>query len=200
MSVVFNPRDLVEGPVRLYLGKSVLDAGFPSPPANSVAFGAAWPAGWRAPGYTSRDPLSFGGLSGERTPVFSGQQKGQISSYMGEVSESVSFKLLSRTMQNLKDLANRGVLSQVAPGAGTYGEIRIVWSDTPNAQMALGIEAYGTQGRIFRAYYPVGSFSITDAITYGYGADQASSGIAATFTAEGGPDNPPQWWEILPAL
>lgn len=198
MSAVFNPRDLVEGPVRLWEGPPITTVGAPAPPANTVLFGQNWPAGWRNPGYTSRDPLQFGGLSSERTPVLSGQQRGQIASFSNEISEVVSFRVMSRTMANLQRFAGRGTLSQVAAGVGTYGEIRIIWDDTPPAQRALGIEGYGTNGRVFRAYYPVGSFAITDAIPYGFGADNAQAGMAITFTAEGGPDNPVQWWEVLP--
>ncbi len=196
----FDARDLVEGPVRLYVAKNKLDVTAPIPPANTVLFGAAWPVGWRSLGYSSRDPIQFGGLSGERTPVYSGQQRGQIASYMGEISETVALRIMSRTMQNIRQLANRGILSTIAAASGVPGEIRIVWSDQPNEQVALGIEAYGVQGRIFRAYYPVGSFSVNDTMGYGFGADNAAAGLAATFTAEGGPDYVPEWWEVLPAL
>lgn len=200
MSSPFNARDLVEGPVRLYVAKNKLDPTAPVPPANTVAFGGAWPAGWRSLGYSSRDPINFGGLSGDRTPVYSGQQRGQIASFMGEITETVALKILTRTFDNIRQLANRGILSTIAAGSGTPGEYRIVWSDQVNEQVALGIEGYGAQGRIFRAYYPIGSFAITDNLPYGFGADNAAAGITATFTAEGGPDNVPNWWEVIPAL
>lgn len=198
MSAVFNPRDLVEGPLRIWEAAPITAVGAPAPAANTDAFGANWPAGWRNPGYTSRDPIQFNGLSAEKTPVYSGQQRGQIASFSGEVQETVTFRVMSRTMQNLSRFAGRGTLSQINAGTTTPGEIRVVWDDTPPEQRALGLEGYGTNGRVFRAYYPAGSFAITDAIPYGFGADNASAGMAITFTAEGGPDNPVNWWEVLP--
>jgi hypothetical protein len=194
----FNSADLVESPRRVYIGKAATATIPAAPPANTAVFGGPH-TGWRLLGYTSREPLSLGAPSAERTPILSGEQRGQVRSVMGEVNESVSFRILSRTMQNIKEMAGRGILSQIAAGVGTPGETKITWSDQPDEQVALLIEAYGTQGRLWRAYYPVGMFAITDALQIGYGPDAMQSGIAVTFTAEGGPDNPPWWKEIIPA-
>lgn len=200
MSVALDPRDLPEGPRRVYIGPSVFDVGYPGEPANTVAFGGTMPAGYRLLGYTARDALQIGSPSAERTAIYSGEARGQIRSVMGEVLETVTFRILSRTLQNIKDMAGRGELSQIAAGSGTPGEIRYTLTDTENDLLCLLIEGPGTQGRVFRAHYPAGAFSINEAIGLGIGADAAQSGIAVTFTNEGGPDNPPAWWEILPAL
>lgn len=198
---VYNPRDLVEGPLRLWEAAPANAVGAPAPPLNTAGtFGSNWPAGWRNPGYTSRDPLQFGGLSSERTAVFSGQQRGQVASFAGEVNENVTFRVMTRTLENLSRFAGRGTLSQINAGSGTPGEIRVTWEDTPPEQRALGLEGYGTNGRLFRAYYPIGTFAITDNVPYGFGAENAQAGMAVTYSAEGGPDYPAEWWEVLPAL
>lgn len=193
-----DSRDLVESARRVWIAKAANDLTAPAPPAIDTAFGAAKPAGWRLLGYTARDPLQLGAPSAEKTPVYSGEARGQVASFMGDINETVSFRILSRTMQNIYDMAGRGELSQIAAGPGTHGEIRYKMTDAMNDQMSLLIEAYGTRKRLFRAYYPVGSFAITDAIQIGYGADAAGSGLVVTFTAEGGPDYPVEWVEILP--
>jgi hypothetical protein len=194
----FNSADLVESPRRVFIGKSALDDTPSVAPANDAEFGGPH-TGWRLLGYTAREPLTLGSPSAERTPIYSGEQRGQIRSVMGDITETVAFRILSRTMQNIKEMAGRGVLTQVAAGAGTEGETKITWTDSPDEQVALLIEAYGTQGRLFRAYYPVGTFAITDGLQIGYGEGPMNAGIAVTFTAEGGPDNPPWWKEIIPA-
>ena len=198
MSAALDPRDLPEGPRRVYIGPSVFDVGYPGIPANTVGFGGTMPAGYRLIGYTARDPLTLGAPSAERTPIYSGEGRGQIKSIMGEILETVTFRILSRTLQNIKDMAGRGELSQVAAGPGTHGEVRYTLSDTESDLLCLLIEGPGTQGRIFRAHYPAGMFAITEGIGLGIGADAAQSGIAVTFTNEGGPENPPEWWEIIP--
>lgn len=196
--VAFDPRDLPEGARRVYVGPSVFDPSYPGMPANTVLFGGTMPAGLRLLGYTARDALQLGSPSAERTPIYSGEQRGQITSVMGEIQETVTFKILSRTLQNIRDMAGRGELSEIAAGSSTPGEIRYRLTDTENELMCLLIEGPGTQGRLFRAFYPAGMFAITDAIQIGIGADAKQSGIMVTFTNEGGPDNPPEWWEVIP--
>lgn len=195
-----DSRDLSESVRRVWIAPAANLAGAPVPPANTVALGGPMPAGWRHVGYTAREPLVLGSPSAEKTPVYSGEQRGQIASFMGEVSETVTFRILSRTMQNIKDMAGRGELSQIAAGSGTPGEIRYKLTDAASDQTQLLIEWINTRGRLARAHYPVGSFSITDGLQIGLGADVAGSGLAVTFTAEGGPSYPVAWWEVLPAL
>ncbi len=193
-----DSRDLTEGVRRVWVAKARNDVTAPLPPANTVAFGGPMPAGWRLVGYTARDPLNLGSPSADRNPVYSGEARGQVASYMAEVNEIVTFRIISRTMQNIKDMAGRGELSQIAPGVSTYGEIRFKLSDVVNDQMSMLVEGFGTRKRLFRAYYPVGQFGITDNIQIGLGADVAGQGLAVQFTNEGGPDWPAEWWEVLP--
>lgn len=190
----FDPTQIVSGPLYLWLGKSALDVAPDVLPADSTAFGGAWGGNWRNLGWTTPDGFAAGGLSQEQTPVNSAQQRPAVTYLAGNAAETVAFSLIEATLQNIKDMAGRGVLATVAAGAGTYGHIDLTFTDGTVNYVALGIEAFGLNGRPRRMIYPIGILSITGDLTQQFTQEMR---IPAQFQRAGGTTGDPKWRDIL---
>lgn len=190
----FDPTEIVSGPLYLYLGKSALDVAPDVLPADSTLFGAAWGGAWRNLGWSTPDGFAASGLSQEQTPVNTAQQRPAVTFLAGNAAEAVAFSLIQATLQNIKDMAGRGVLTTVAPGAGTYGHTDLKFSDSAIAYVALGIEAFGLNGRPRRMIYPIGMLSITGDLSQTFTQEMR---IPARFQRAGGAAGDPVWRDVL---
>ncbi len=195
----FDPRNIVEGPVRTLVGASALD---PTPsvlPADSTPFGAAWP-GWRELGFTTEDGVTFGGLTADRTPVMTGQQRAAVAHLSGNVAETVAFTMLEATLENIRQAAGRGVITSVAPSAPgsttpTFGHDQLEFTDSPVRYVALGVEGFGPNGQPRRMILPIVTLAINGDLNYRLGQPM---GVPVTAGRAGGPAGNPKWRQIIP--
>lgn len=190
----FDPKEVVSGPLYLFLGKSGLDTTPDVLPPDSTAFGAAWGGTWRNLGWSTPEGFAAAGLSQERAPVNTAQQRPAVTFLAGNAVESVGFSLIQATLQNIKDMAGRGVITTVAPGAGTYGHTQLKFSDSKIVYVALGIEAFGIDGRPRRMIYPIGLMSITGDLSQTFTQEMR---VPAQFQRAGGAAGDPVWRDIL---
>ena len=190
----FDPTEIVSGPLYLYLGKSALEATPDVLPADATLFGAAWGGTWRNLGWSTPDGFTAAGLSQEKSPVNTAQQRPAVTFLAGNAAETVGFTLIQATLQNIKDMAGRGQLTTVAAGAGTYGHTDLKFSDSAVAYVALGIEAFGLNGRPRRMIYPIGMMSVTGDLSQTFTQEMR---IPAQFMRAGGPTGDPVWRDIL---
>lgn len=190
-----DPRNIVEGAVRVFVGASALDTTPDVLPADTVAFGGSWTGTWRELGFTTEDGVTFGGLTADRTPVNTGQQRSAVAHLQGNVAETVSFTLLEATLENIKATAGRGVITTVAPGVGTYGHDELELKDQPVAYISVGIEGFGPNGQPRRMLYPIATISINGDVNYRQGQPM---GIPVQVSRSGGTNANPKWRDIKP--
>lgn len=182
-----DPTQITEGPIYALLGKSALDATPDVLPANAtpvISAGGNWGGTWRHLGFATEDGAAMGGLAPDMTPVPVSQQRGPATVLKGASAQTIGLTLLEMTPENLRDAMGQGSISSTAE------HDELLMSDDPTRFFALGIEAFGPQGKPLRIIYPVVTVSVSGDINLRWGVAQS---IPITATRAGGLEGRPRW-------
>lgn len=185
--VNLNPLQIVEGPVFALLGKSALDVSPDVLPADSVPFitaGGAWGGSWWNLGFLSDAGVNHGGLSAATTAVNSSQQRGSVTMTKGISTQTISFTMLEFSAMNLQAALGQGTIVSTT----TADDLEL--TDDPVKYYALGIEAFGPNGRPLRMIYPAVIPEITGPIDHRIGVVPM---MPVRFTRSGGRNANPHW-------
>lgn len=188
-------QNVIEGPVRVYLGAGASDDTPDTLPEEDDPIGT--PGGtWVSLGYTTRDGFAFGDLSPDRPPVESAQVREPIGYFPGNAAESVTFSLLETNIANVHRVSGRGTLTSDAAGSSTPGNVTLKWDDSIHDDVSLLIEGYGPEGEPRRYFMPQVRVQITGQTTHTIGAAMTLP-VTATRTSADGVDTDPVWQDVL---
>lgn len=188
MSAYLDPRNFAEGPVFALVGASAYEVAPDELPDDSEPFvylGGDWGGTWRLLGFATQDGISHGGLAPEQTPQMTSQQRNAASTIRGTRTPTVGLSLLEMTAENFAMAIGGANITDTA----TAEDVEI--SDEVAVQyVALGIEAFGPNGRPLRIIYPVMTVAITAEIVHTIGTNVV---LPVTFSRAGGVEGNPHW-------
>lgn len=182
-----NPLNIVEGPMFALLGQSALSITPDVLPADATPFisaGGSWGGTWVNLGFLDETGATHGGLAPASNPVNTSQQRGSVTIVKGIAAQTVSFNMYEVTAQNLQRALGSGTITST----GTADDLQM--TDDPVTYYALGIEAFGPNGKALRIIYPIVVPEITGNIVNRIG--QVTT-IPVRFTRAGGAAGQPRW-------
>lgn len=145
-----------------------------SGPADTVALGGSWPAGWVHYGFTEEGLT----LNWERdiTDHFVEEQSVSVFSTIGESTFSIEFEMAETTLENLVYALGGGSIATIAAGSGIVGKKTLTISETPTPY-AFGFEGRNQFGFFRRIIVPRGLFLGSLEVTYRRAEDKQLFGV-----------------------
>jgi hypothetical protein len=187
MAPVLNKRQILEGPVHMYIGASA-EADTPDVlPADTVAFGGTMGGTWRSVGYLHEDGVVVT-FSTERGEVRSASTRGVILRPVTDYPDTVAGSFLEATLQNIRDAASRGEIAVVAAGAETPGHNELSMGGADDEPLAILLEGLAPPlegGMPRRVFFPNVLGTADVELTQRIGEEGLNAGIPFEFTRVG---------------
>lgn len=134
-----NVKNILAGPVRVFIGAAATAATPDVLPADTVLFGAAWGGTWREVGYTTEDGAHV--LLGQTyNEVVTAQERVPVLQLFAAAADRVSFAALEATLANIRDAIGRGAITTVAPGAQPGHDDLTLTDPATVRYVAVGLE------------------------------------------------------------
>lgn len=120
-------------------------------PADTLALGGSWPAGWVHYGFTEEGVQ----LNWERdiTPHYVEEQSIEVFNTIGNSTFSLEFAMAETTLENLRYAMGGGTITTQAAASGVIGKKTLVISETPTV-FAFGFEGLNYLGFHRRVIIP----------------------------------------------
>ena len=187
MAPVNNKKNILEGPVHMYIGNSA-ESGAPDVmPADTVPFGGNVGGSWRSVGYTSEDGVvaSFGM---ERGAVRTAQSRQPVLRPITGFNDHVTGMFLETTLTNIRDALGRGEIITVAAGSGTPGHDELTLTNEAADTVAIlleGVAPPSDGGQPRRIFFPNTEAVATVEHRMRQGEAGANAGVAFDFARVG---------------
>lgn len=187
MAPVLTKKNILEGPVAMYIGAGAEATTPDVMPADTIAFGGNVGGTWRSAGYLGEDGV-VASFDVERGEVRTASTRGVILRPTNDYIDSVSGTLLEPTLQNIRDMATRGTIAVVAAGVSTPGHNELTMSapdSTPIAVLLEGLAPPIDGGYPRRVFFPSVFATAAVELTQRIGEDGMNAGIPFELTRTG---------------